>query len=95
MPKRVVDKIDTYIGRKRERERETLTGIVRVIARAPECYGGFCEVGVPGEVDEVVIVIGEVSRGALRIEPVDVGIAGREEDGREERSAEGKALGRG
>lgn len=83
--------------RKEERERERgskLTGIVRVIARAPECYGGFCEVGVPGEVDEVVVVVYEVTRRALRVEPVDVGVAGRE-DRREERSAEGKLLGRG
>lgn len=59
------------------------TVIIGAPARAPEGQGGVGEVGFPGEVDEVVVVVAEGVGGALRVEPGDGGGAGGEEEGGE------------
>ena len=66
------------------------------MGRAPERYGWGREVGIPGEVDDVVVVVGESVGGAGGgVEPVDVGLAWRDEDCRDEKrggSAKGQLL---
>ena len=62
-----------------EKGRKRRTVVVRGEARAPEYYRRVGEVGLPGEVDEVVVVEAEAAAGAAgRVEPVDVGFAGDE-----------------
>ncbi len=55
------------------------------MGRAVERYRWVCEVGVPGEIDDVVVIVRESVGGARGgIEPVDVGLARRDEERREE-----------
>lgn len=65
------------------RERWGRTVVIGAPARAPEGQGGVGEVGFPGEVDEVVVVVAEDVGGALWVEPGDGGGAGGEEEGGE------------
>lgn len=83
-----------WVGRKGRGDGKR-TVIIRAPARAPEGQGGVCEVGFPGEVDEVVVVVAEAVGGALWVEPGDCGAAGGEEEGEEGEEEEGGEGGEG